>query len=144
MLIVFDNCEHLLDGVATIVDAVISDCPTVAVIATSREPLGVEAEHVWPVRSLDPDLEGVQLFDERAVAADASFVPDEDRSVLVELCRHLDGIPLAIELAAAKVRVMTPAEMFGRLQRPLSFVAGRRATRSGPSPHPHRHAGLVV
>jgi predicted ATPase/class 3 adenylate cyclase len=128
-LIVLDNCEHLLDGVATIVDAVLTGCSTVAILATSREPLGVEAEHVWPVRSLDPDLEGVQLFDERADAADASFMPGDDRPAVVELCRHLDGIPLAIELAAAKVRVMTPAEMLDGLSDRFALLRGgaRRA-----------------
>jgi hypothetical protein len=84
---------------------------------------------VWPVRSLDPDLEGVQLFNERAAATDASFVPTDDRSSVVELCRHLDGIPLAIELAAAKVRVMTPAEMLAGLSDRFALLRGgaRRA-----------------
>jgi predicted ATPase len=129
MLVVLDNCEHLLDGVAEIVDTVISGCPSVAILTTSREPLGVEAEQVWPVRSLDPDLEGVQLFDERALAADASFVAGDERAVVVELCRHLDGIPLAIELAAAKARVMTPAEMLARLSDRFGLLRGgsRRA-----------------
>ena len=112
-LVVLDNCEHLLDGVAGLVDAVLSGCSTVAVLATSREPLGLDAEQVWPVRSLDPDLEGVRLFVERAIAADASFTPGDDRGVLVELCRHLDGIPLAIELAAAKVRAMSTSRGVG-------------------------------
>ena len=112
-LVVLDNCEHLLDGVAGLVDAVLSGCPDGRLLATSREPLGLEAEQVWPVRSLDPDLEGVQLFVERAIAADASFTPGDDRGVLVELCRHLDGIPLAIELAAAKVRTHEPRGSVG-------------------------------
>jgi predicted ATPase/class 3 adenylate cyclase len=115
MLVVLDNCEHLLESVAGLADAVLEGCSGVALLATSREPLGLDAEQVWPVRSLDPDLEGVQLFVERAVAADASFTPDDDRAVLVELCRHLDGIPLAIELAAAKVRAMSPGEVLDRL-----------------------------
>jgi predicted ATPase/class 3 adenylate cyclase len=129
VLIILDNCEHLTDGVAAIVEAIMADCTTVAILATSREPLGVEAEHVWPVRSLDPDLEGVPLFHERAVAADASFVPANDRPTVLELCRHLDGIPLAIELAAAKVRVMTPVEMLEGLSDRFGLLRGgaRRA-----------------
>jgi predicted ATPase len=123
-LVVFDNCEHLLDGVAALLDAVLAGCPTVAVLATSREPLGLEGEQVWPVRSLDPDLEGVELFVERATAADASFTPDDDRVVLVELCRRLDGIPLAIELAAAKVRAMSPAEVLDRLSDRFRLLRG--------------------
>jgi predicted ATPase len=123
-LLVFDNCEHLLDGVAALLEAVLGGCPTVALLATSREPMGLEAEQVWPVRSLDPDLEGVELFVERATAADASFTPDDDRAVLVELCRHLDGIPLAIELAAAKVRGMSPAEVLDRLSDRFRLLRG--------------------
>ena len=123
-LVVFDNCEHLLDGVAGLLEAVLSGCPSVALLATSREPLGLDAEQVWPVRSLDPDLEGVELFVERATAADASFTPDGDRGVLVELCRHLDGIPLAIELAAAKVRAMSPAEVLDRLSDRFRLLRG--------------------
>jgi predicted ATPase len=115
LLVVLDNCEHLLDAAAELVDAVLAACPSISVLATSREPLGLDGEQVWPVRSLDPDLEGVQLFLERAIAADASFTPGDDRAVLVELCRHLDGIPLAIELAAAKVRAMSPNEVLDRL-----------------------------
>ena len=123
-LVVFDNCEHLLDGVAAVLEAVLLGCPTVALLATSREPVGLEAEQVWPVRSLDPDLEGVELFVERATAADASFTPDVDRAVLVELCRHLDGIPLAIELAAAKVRAMSPAEVLDRISDRFRLLRG--------------------
>jgi len=123
-LVVLDNCEHLLDGVAGLVDAVVSGCSTVAALATSREPLGLDAEQVWPVRSLDPDLEGVQLFVERAIAADVSFTPGDERAVLVELCRQLDGIPLAIELAAAKVRAMSPAEMLERLSDRFRLLRG--------------------
>ena len=109
---------------AALLEAVLSGCPTIAVLATSREPLGLDAEQVWPVRSLDPDLEGVELFLERATAADASFTPDDDRVVLVELCRHLDGIPLAIELAAAKVRAMSPAEVLDRLSDRFRLLRG--------------------
>ena len=123
-LVVFDNCEHVLDEAATLIDAVVRDCPQVSAIATSREPLGVTTEHVWPVRTLDPDHEGVELFVDRAIAADATFVAGDDRPVLVELCRHLDGIPLAIELAAARVRSMGPADLLARLDDRFRLLRG--------------------
>jgi predicted ATPase/class 3 adenylate cyclase len=132
-LVVFDNCEHVLDAAASLIDAVIRDCPQVIAIATSREPLGVTSEHVWPVRPLDPDLEGVELFVDRATAADATFVPGDDRRVLVELCRHLDGIPLAIELAAARVRSMGPADLLARLDDRFRLL--RRGARAGLERH---------
>ena len=120
---VFDNCEHLLDAAVELIDQLMTKCPTVAALATSREPLGVGPEHVWRVRSLDPESEGVELFVERATAADGSFTM-EDRAVVVELCRHLDGIPLAIELAAARVRSMSPAEVLGRLGDRFKLLRG--------------------
>jgi predicted ATPase len=132
-VVVFDNCEHLLDGAAALIDAVVRYCPHVSVLATSREPLGVDAERVWPVRPLDPDLEGVELFLDRAVAADATFVPGEDRAVLVQLCRHVDGIPLAIELAAARVRSMAPEELLARLDDRFRLLRG--GTRGGLERH---------
>ncbi len=125
-LVVFDNCEHLLDAAAELIAAVVEACPSVAAIATSREPLGAAAEQVWPVRPLDPDLEAADLFVERAVAADASFHVGDDRAVLVELCHHLDGLPLAIELAAAQVRAMTPAELLARLHDRVGMLRGAR------------------
>jgi class 3 adenylate cyclase len=104
-LLVIDNCEHLVAGVAAVVDAISTSAPDVRVIATSREGLGVPAEHVLPVTPLATDADGdaVELFVTRARAARPDFALDADNTVTVaELCRRLDGIPLAIELAAAR------------------------------------------
>jgi predicted ATPase len=121
-LVVFDNCEHLLDAAAEVIDAVARGCPTVASLATSREPLALAGEHVWPVRPLDPDVDGVELFVERALAADATFRVADDRAEIVELCGHLDGLPLAIELAAARVRAMTTSELSARLRERVDIL----------------------
>ena len=95
---VFDNCEQLLDA-ADLIDTI---------VATSREPLGVATERVWPVRSLDAEGEGVELFVARATTADATFALGEDRAVLAELCLHLDDIPPAIEIGRGAGAVHDP------------------------------------
>ena len=140
VLIVLDNCEHVLDAVAELVDT-ITAAPDVHVLVTSREPLGLEGEQVRRVQSLDvPDLQApvdearsvaaVRLFTERAAAASGGFTLDADNvAPVVEICRHLDGIPLAIELAAARVRAMPPEEIARRLDERFRLLAGgsRRA-----------------
>ena len=118
-----DNCEQLLGPVATLAERVLSECPGVRILATSREGLGVGGEHVWPLRSLPlplPDAAGtttsdaVVLFAERAEAARATFTLDgSNAGAVAEICRRLDGIPLAIELAAARVVSMTPSKIAG-------------------------------
>ncbi|MEA3214059.1 MAG: hypothetical protein QOJ19_215, partial [Acidimicrobiia bacterium] len=106
LLLILDNCEHVLDAAGQLVARITTSCPTVAVLATSREPFGAAGERVWPVSSLAGE-EGVGLFCDRAVAADATFSPtDENMAVITGICNRLDGIPLAIELAAARVRSM--------------------------------------
>ncbi len=116
ILLVLDNCEHLLDGVAALVDAVLAQCTRVAILATSREALGTSAEQVWPVQPLDADTDAVDLLVQRAVAADATVDPLQwDRDDLVQLCARLDGIPLAIEMAAARLRSMGPRQVLERL-----------------------------
>ena len=98
---ILDNCEHVLDGVAELARRVTGSCPTVALLATSREPVGVAAERVWTVPSLDAAAKAVELFCDRAAAADADFSPTEaDHAVIAAICGRLDGIPLAIELAS--------------------------------------------
>lgn len=116
LLLVVDNCEHLLDPVRRLINVVLARCPTVKVVATSREPLGSVGEHVHPVNVLNPVVDGVALFLDRAVAADSSFgISDLEHGSITEICRRLDGVPLAIELAAARVRSMAPVDLLARL-----------------------------
>jgi predicted ATPase/class 3 adenylate cyclase len=140
-LLLLDNCEHELDDAAQLVDAVLTAAPDVHVLVTSREPLGIDGEQVRRVQSLavpgeHVDVAGagaaaaVRLFVERAAAASEGFTLDTDNvGSVVEICRHLDGIPLAIELAAARVRGMSPAEIARRLDERFRILAGgsRRA-----------------
>jgi predicted ATPase/class 3 adenylate cyclase len=128
LVLILDNCEHLLDDVAAFIDDVLAAAPDVHIVTTSREPLGVDGEVVRRVRSLD-DTPAVDLFVERARAADGEFeMTEQNRTEVAEICRHLDGIPLAIELAAARVRAMAPAEIARRLDdRFRMLTGGRRA-----------------
>ena len=128
-LILLDNCEHLVEPCAHLVDALIQRCPSARVLATSREPLAVAGEVVWRVPSLavpDPEnrqslerferYETVRLFLDRARAADPHFSLDATSGPAVALiCHRLDGIPLAIELAAARVRVLSAPQIASRL-----------------------------
>jgi len=129
VLIVLDNCEHVLDAAADLVDAIAAAAADVHVLVTSREPLGLDGEQVRRVQSLAlpaPEAASfeaeaaaaaaVRLFAERAAAVSAGFSIDTGNvAAVVEICRHLDGIPLAIELAAARVRAMASAEIARRL-----------------------------
>lgn len=134
ILLVLDNCEHLLDGVAVLVDAVLGRCAGVAILATSREALGTSAEQVWPVQPLDAGTDAVDLLVQRAVAADATVDPLRwDRDDLVELCARLDGIPLAIEMAAARLRSMGPRQVLDRLDDRFRVLRSRR--RGGSERH---------
>ena len=146
-LLVLDNCEHLIEPVAALVSRVLREAPTVSVLATSREPLAVPGEHVWSVEPLstagadddtDPEptsIPAVALFVERARAADPSFVLDDATApVVVEICRRLDGIPLAIELAAARARTIGVAEIARRLDERFGLL---KAMRRGSDPR-HR------
>ena len=108
-LLVFDNCEHVLDAAADLMEAVLARSPKVKILATSREGLGVVDEQLWPVPSLDVgagvDSAAVVLFVERArsVAPRFSAATPEEAAAVIEICRRLDGIPLAIELAASRM-----------------------------------------
>jgi len=111
VLVCLDNCEHLLDASAVLVDTMLRSCPEVSVLATSREPLGVAGEMVWRVPSLHED-EAVALFVDRASRVRPWFTLDATNEAAVRmLCRRLDGIPLAVELAAAWLRTLTPAQI---------------------------------
>jgi predicted ATPase/DNA-binding SARP family transcriptional activator len=100
-LLVMDNCEHLLDAVAEIIDALTLRCPGIAIVTTSREFLAIEGEQVFHVRPLDPRGAGADLLQVRAQAAGAE-IADADRAVAEEICERLDGLPLAIEIAATR------------------------------------------
>ncbi|MGH9273612.1 MAG: AfsR/SARP family transcriptional regulator [Acidimicrobiales bacterium] len=105
-LLVLDNCEHVVDGATALVRRLLRDCPNLTVVATSRQPLHLPGEWVAPVRPLDAGTDGVALLTARAASAGAP-TDERDREKLAGICTRLDGIPLAIELAAARLRTMT-------------------------------------
>src|SRR6478672_4267413 len=123
-LLVFDNCEHVLDSVADLVEAILAASSIVKVLATSREGIGVADERLWRVPSLDVAA-AVQLFVERAQSMDARAFAEELTTV-EEVCRRLDGIPLAIELAASRMASMTAAEVRDRLDDRFKLLVGAR------------------
>src|SRR5215469_2993851 len=138
LLLVVDNCEHLLGAAAQIVTDVMKAAPGVRVIATSREPLSVPGEHVVPVPPLElpsPDAteslarlrqnEAVMLFTERAAAASGTFeLTAGNQAAVIDLCRRLDGLPLAIELAAVRTRVLSVEQILARLADRFSLLTG--------------------
>jgi predicted ATPase/class 3 adenylate cyclase len=123
-LLVFDNCEHVVDSVADLVAAILAASATVKVLATSREGIGVADEQLWRVPSLDVGA-AVELFVERAQSMVSDTLGDEAAAV-VEICRRLDGIPLAIELAASRMASMTAAEVRDRLDDRFKLLVGSR------------------
>lgn len=127
-LVVLDNCEHLVDACAALVDTLLRGCRVMTVLATSREALGVASETAWLVPPLAGE-EAVQLFVDRARAAVPGFDPVGcDEHAIHEICRRLDGIPLAIELAAARARVLTPSQIAERLDDAFRLLAGGSRT----------------
>jgi predicted ATPase/DNA-binding SARP family transcriptional activator len=125
-LLVLDSCEHVIDGAASLARAVAEGCPDVRVLATSREGLGVGSEQLVVVAPLEPSGAGVELFDERASAVSPSFDPLAHRAEVEEICRRLDGVPLAIELAAARTTTLSPADLVARLDDRLRLLSGGR------------------
>jgi len=126
-LLVIDNCEHVLDAVTTLIDRAIVACPELTVLATSRELLGLDGEHAYRVPSLAPAA-GVELFIARAAEVAATGMEPGDVDQIAEICRRLDGIPLAIELAAARCSHMTVPTIATHLdQRFWLLTGGRRA-----------------
>jgi predicted ATPase/class 3 adenylate cyclase len=131
-LLVFDNCEHVRDAAADLVEAILAASATVRILATSREGLGVADEQLWLVPSLDVgagiDSAAVDLFVERArsVASGFSMPTTDAAEAVIEICRRLDGIPLAIELAASRVLSMTVAELRDRLDDRFRLLVGSR------------------
>lgn len=124
LLIVIDNCEHVLDPVARFVDRLASTASDVRVLATSREPLGVSAERVRAVPPLVDRAEAVELFFERAQHAGAVIEGREQLAAVGDICARLDGIPLAIELAAARARMMAPTQIAERLGQRFRLLTG--------------------
>jgi predicted ATPase/class 3 adenylate cyclase len=127
VLLVVDNCEHLLDACAELIAGLSARCPDLHLLATSREALGLDAEHAFPVPSLDPGTDGVRLFVDRARASGAELrLGAADRQVIVEVTRRLDGIPLAIELAAARTTHLAPTQILERLSDRFRLLTGGR------------------
>lgn len=145
-LILLDNCEHLVEACAKLAEGLLRRCPGLALLATSREPLGVAGERMWPVQALSvPDspsleaasrCESVRLFEERTAASPGFELTETNALAVAEVCRRLDGIPLAIELAASRVRSMTVAQISARLHDALGLLA------SGPRSAPERQSTL--
>ena len=134
-LLVVDNCEHLLDRAADLLAELVARCPELHVVATSREYLGLDHERVWSVEGLalpahdqDPrTAPAVELFLDRAARSDPhAHVDDVVVASVVDICRALDGLPLALELAAARVRALPPAEIAQRLDARFDLLVGRR------------------
>jgi predicted ATPase len=141
VIIILDNCEHVVDACAKVADLVERGCPKVHLVATSREPLGIDGEHVYRVRPLSlpsedaatiEDLEGsdaVELFVERVRAHDDSFSLEDPIAGLVSsICRRLDGIPFAIELAAARLASMSLVHLNERLNQRFRLLTGGART----------------
>jgi len=140
-LVVLDNCEHVVDVVEKFVSRALRECRTVTFLATSREPIDVPEEHVWRVRSLD-SVEGAELFIARARYADAARpIGDDEHATVIAICERLDGIPLAIELAAARIRSMTAAELLDRLDDRFRLLRGSR--RGGVERHQTLRAAVT-
>ncbi|GAT66155.1 SARP family transcriptional regulator [Planomonospora sphaerica] len=145
LLIVLDNCEHLIEAAARLADRVLADCPGVRILATSREPLGITGELTWPVPPLetpppssdDPDggpgdaaldYPAVRLFAERAAAVRPGYRPEAELDAVVRICRELDGMPLAIELAAARLRSLSAGQIVQRLDDRFRLLTGGSRT----------------
>ena len=125
-LLILDNCEHLIDACAALVETLLNGCPDLKVLATSREALGLTGEIAWPV---PPLRQAVRLFTERAQAVRPSFaLTSENTPAVTRIAEQLDGLPLALELAAARVRVLSVAEISDRLDHALPLLVGERTS----------------
>jgi predicted ATPase/class 3 adenylate cyclase len=136
MLLMLDNCEHLLEACAAVATRLLEECPRLRILTTSREPLGIAGELIWRVSGLAlPDsadtlrsADAVVLFAARAAEADPHFDHATHAAEVADLCRHLDGLPLAIELAAARLRSLTIADIGRHLQDRFSLLVGGTRT----------------
>lgn len=142
LLLILDNCEHVIDEVARVADAILRESPEVRLLTTSREPLRIAGERVFRMPSLAVPVASdaltaedalqygaVALFARRAAASDAKFrLSDESAPIVAEICRRLDGIALAIELAAARVKVLTPRQLAQKLDERFRVLTGGSRT----------------
>ncbi|MDT5047488.1 MAG: hypothetical protein QOG75_3362, partial [Mycobacterium sp.] len=125
VLMVLDNCEHVLDAVAELTTALLSSCARLTLLTTSREPLGLAGEVIYRVPSLSLDGEAIELFADRARRARPELsLTDENASAIAEICHRLDGVPLAIELAAARVRALSLEEILDGLHDRFRLLTG--------------------
>jgi len=153
-LIVLDNCEHLAAAVADLADRLLGTCPSLSILTTTRELLGVEGERSWPVPPLSLPGDGVtpaaselagfdavRLFEQRAQLVLPSFrLADDNAAAVLQVCRRVDGLPLAIELAAARMRVMSAGQLAERLDDIFTVLAG--GSRTAPARHQALRATL--
>ena len=124
-----DNCEHLLDATASLAVELLGACPALWLLTTSREPIGVAGEVSWRVPSLSLADEAIELFIDRARHGRPDFrITDDDTTTVAEICRRLDGMPLAIELAAARVRALSLAEILDSLHDRFRLLTGGART----------------
>jgi predicted ATPase/DNA-binding SARP family transcriptional activator len=154
ILVVLDNCEHLLEPVAVLAETLLRACPQLRILATSREALGVSGEVTWRLRSLSVpaaqaggaprellQYEAVYLFVDRAKACVPSFeLTDRDGPAVAQICRRLDGIPLALELAASRIEVLEPKELAARLDDRFRVLTG--GSRTGQERHQTLRAAI--
>jgi predicted ATPase len=154
VLVVLDNCEHLADAAASLAEHLLAACPALVVLATSREALGVEGELNWhvpplplpepgtaPTAALLAGSDAVKLFEQRAQLVRPSFrVTDQNAAAVLSICQRLDGLPLAIELAAARLRVLSSAQLADRLDDIFAVLVG--GSRSAPRRHQALRATL--
>jgi len=158
LLLVLDNCEHVLETSARVTSSVLASAPDVRVLATSREPLNIAGEHVWPVPPLSvptesewstvfaggavSQFEAVALFVDRASAVVPDFVlTPANQHTVARLCARLDGLPLAIELAAVRLRALSPRQMLDRLERAFEFLT--EGNRTAPERHQTLQAAIA-
>ncbi|MEU8435155.1 BTAD domain-containing putative transcriptional regulator [Streptomyces sp. NPDC029216] len=127
LLLLLDNCEHVIGAAAELAERILTQCPGVRILATSREPLGVPGEFLRPVEPL-PDPVALRLLDDRGSAARPGFRVADDPEAAAEICRRLDGLPLAIELAAARLRLLTPRQIADRLDDRFRLLTGGART----------------
>jgi non-specific serine/threonine protein kinase len=123
LLLVIDNCEHVIDACARLADAVLRACPDVCILATSREPLHIQGEATWRVAAL-PESEAMRLFADRALAASGLHLTDTNTPDVMRVCQQVDGIPLAIELAAARTGVLSVEQIATRLDNRFRLLVG--------------------